>query len=236
MKKESPSAKFTAIVLSVGLSGFSYAALIHYEASGVFTSSDFPTSVAVGDHFICTLTYDDSTIDSSSDTNSGFFLGAVHAYSFSLDQGAVGVYGGGSIQFPHSLRISTAGNLHSVYVFSNANFGTIDGENVGAQFYLIDYTHSTSMDVSGTGRSLSNSIGGTLDLNQFPDSRMTISAGKSSATATFTSLRVVPEPSCLFLCSASLALLLQRKRIRQPINKGCREVVAIAETSSAPFG
>jgi hypothetical protein len=229
MKKESISSTIAAISMFVALSDAACAALIHYEASGVFTTSDFPTSVAVGDHFICTLTYDDSTIDSSSDTNSGFFLNAVREYSFSLDQGAVGVYGGGSIQFPHSLRISTAGNLHSVYVFSNSNFGTIEGENVGVQFYLIDTTHSTSMDVSGTGRSLSNSIGGTLDLNQFPDSRMTISAGKSSATATFTSLRVIPEPSCVFLCSASIVLFLRRKRKRQPI-KSC---VATGDNASS---
>jgi hypothetical protein len=58
----------------------------------------------------------------------------------------------------------------------------------------LDYSHSSSLNDLGSGQTLASVLGGTIHLNEFQDSRVVLSAGKSDATATITALSVVSLP------------------------------------------
>jgi len=193
--------------LAVALPFVSDAAIIEYEATGTFTNSDFSSAVGIGDSFTCRLRYDDSVTDSDARINTARFNDALIAFQFTLNPGALGSYSGGSLGSQSSITAVNAGNADWIYIFSNQGFGSIAGNRVVLQFYLLDYSHSSSINDLGSGQTLGSVLGGTIDLNEFLDSHLTLSAGKSSAIATISSLSVVPEPSSVSLCLLGMIII-----------------------------
>jgi len=170
------------------------AAIIEYEATGTFTNSAFPSAVAVGDAFVCRLAYNDAFVDSDSSTNRAFFNNALTLLDFKLGPNPAGNYAGGSLISPSSISVVKASNVHWIYIYLNEGFGTINGSVLGLQFYLLDYSHSSSINDVGSGQTLGSVLGGEIDLGEFRNSRLTLSAGKSNATATIASLNAVEPP------------------------------------------
>jgi len=203
--------------LAVATATATNGAVVRYEAFGEFIASDFPMEVTVGDRFFCMFSYDESIQDVSSTNNTASFSNALLTFALSLEAASGGSYGGGVAAAANPLSIVTAGNVHWVYMFLTSGFGVIAGEDVSATFYLLDYTHSTSMDTSGTGRSLADVIGGPLNLANFQNSRVTFSAGKSTATASITRLTVVPAPDSTVLVLLGSLMLTRRRRPIQEI-------------------
>lgn len=187
--------KFFTVLSISGLVGFLPIAgrgtIIEYEATGMFTNSAFPSEVAVGDSFVCRLAYDDEFVDTDSRTNTAFFNNALRLLDFRLAPSAAGAYAGGSIGSPSSVEVVNASNVDWFYAFLTQGFGTIGANTVLLQFYLLDYSHSSPITDFGSGQILRSVLGGVIDLNDFPDSRLTLYAGKSSAIATIATLNVV---------------------------------------------
>lgn len=75
-------------------------ALVSYHATGDFTTSSFPSDIAVGDQFTIDFMYDDSVSDINPN-QSGNFPGALVSLDFKLLQGhSTGQYAGGYLTAP----------------------------------------------------------------------------------------------------------------------------------------
>lgn len=169
----------------------SHGTVIQYEATGTFTNSAFPSEVAVGDSYICRLAYNDAFVDTDSSTNRALFNNALSLLDFRLGPTASGAYAGGSMASPSAIELVKAANVHWFYAFLTQGFGSINANPVLLQFYLLDYSHSSPITDFGSGQTLRSVLGGVIDLNDFRDSRITLSVGKLSAIATIATLNVV---------------------------------------------
>jgi hypothetical protein len=174
-------------------------AIIEYEATGTFTNSAFASQVAVGDSFVCRLAYNDGIVDTDSRTDTAKFNNALRLLEFRLGPNASGSYAGGSLVSPSGIEVVKAANVHWFYAPLAQGLGTIGGNAVSLQFYLLDYSHSSPITDLGSGQTLGSVLGGVIDLGDFQDSQLTLSAGKSSAVATIDTLNIVTPLTVSFV-------------------------------------
>jgi hypothetical protein len=205
---------FRTCVLAATLSCACDAAIVYYEATGTFVSSDFSSVVALGDRFTIRLALDDSVADIDPRTSTAWFYDAMKSFQFSLSPGASGSYSGGSADSPALVEAVTAANVDWIYSLVHGDFGSIAGEDVHLTFYLLDYSHSSSISDLGQGQTLASVLGGTIDLDEFRDSELRMTAGKSLARATISELRVVPEPGAISLGLAATVIAAMGSRSR----------------------
>ena len=169
---------------------------VEYEVTGVFTNSALSGQIASGDTYVCRIAINDSvpahiTEDSLFTTNS-LFSNALTSVDFRLLPGSTGSYGGG--RCTNSLRINVleSENISWIYNFATNGFGTFNGFPLLVTVYLIDRSHSSQIDF--TRGATFRDIVGRVELNQFPDSYVLVTAGKSNAWATIASLTPIPGP------------------------------------------
>src|SRR5688572_26472336 len=97
-----------AVALALFLTGsvsLVHASIVSYRATGSFTSSDFPSDIAVGDQFTIDFAFDDSVSDSN-DNGTGQFAGALHHLEFRLLEGSTGQFPGGYLTKPSEIQTS----------------------------------------------------------------------------------------------------------------------------------
>src|SRR5437899_3814012 len=133
----------------------SYGAVVAYQATGVFTRSDFTNDIAVGDHFLVGFAYNDMVTDIDMRTLAGRFPGAVTSFDFHLIPGSSsGSYSGGSgtsFWFIDTFDGTGSGPTaipDRFYVSVLAGtFGTLGGHGFdGLLFVLDDYTHTSAIN------------------------------------------------------------------------------------------
>ena len=181
-----------ATILLLGASFYSHGAVVAYQATGVFTRSDFTNDIAVGDHFLADFAYNDDVTDIDSRTLAGSFPGAVVFFDFRLDSSSsTGSYSGGSgtsfapvatfdgigtgpTSIPDRFYVSVLGGT----------FGNLGGHGFGGiLFVLDDYTHTSSINDTGGGQTLASLLGGSLNLSKFTNTTLSISTTNKTGSA-----------------------------------------------------
>jgi hypothetical protein len=180
------------ICLLFGVAISSHGALVAYQATGVFTRSDFTNEIAVGDHFLVSFGYNDGVTDIDTRTLAGRFPGAVAFFDIRLVPGSsTGSYAGGvgtsfwpvdtfdgigsgPTSIPDRFYLSVLGGT----------FGNLGGHGfAGLLFVLDDYTHTSAILDTGGGQTLASLLRGPLNLSQFTNTTLRISATNKTGSA-----------------------------------------------------
>lgn len=197
----------SVIDVTLGWTSFAAAALCattRYQATGTFTTSAFPSQIAVGDTFIVDFSYDDGATDIDARTLGGRFPNAVTSLQFKLRPGSAGNYAGGvgsafaPIDTFDGIGPILTGIPDRFYLrVLEGSFGQVGGFPFGELLLVLDdNSHRSNINDLGVGQTLRSLLGGNLQLEQFPTASLRISATDKrggSAQGVITSLTAVPE-------------------------------------------
>ena len=160
-----------AVVFATSVS----ADLQQYTFKGLFTSSDVPSSIAVGDSYTLTFQLDTSTTDSNASLQDGIFMGAVTDLNFSLNAGSSGNYGGGTMTSSQFLQLSDNYGYDGVNFYASPAFIPGSGLSFGnagslsfAEFGFNLYSNSQNLFnfTADSGQTL-DSVLPALNLSSF---------------------------------------------------------------------
>jgi len=181
-----------AATLLLGASIYSYGAVVSYQATGIFTHSDFTNDIAVGDRFLVNFAYHDDIADIDTRTLAGKFPGAVVSFDFYLDSSAsTGNYAGGSgtsfwpVDTFDGIGTGPTSIPDRFYVWVlGGTFGNLGGNGFGGLLFVLDdYTHTSSINDLGGGQTLSSLLGGTLNLSQFANTTLRLGPTNKTGSA-----------------------------------------------------
>lgn len=196
---------------------------VAYRATGQIISSNFPSDIALNDHFFIDFVLNDSVTDSDIRDIAGAFPDALLTLSFGLVPGSsVGSYPGGSTIGKGAIATSEYSGADRFYLsVDGGTFPPLEGNPFAALLLVLDDPSQTSsINDPGGNPDLRTVLNGNLDLSQFSETlfRLGTNDKAGAAEGIVTSLTVVPEPSASFLVALGLGLVnLRRSRFRKGI-------------------
>ena len=197
---------------------------VAYRATGQIISSNFPSDIALNDHFFIDFVLNDSVIDADDRTIAGVFPEALLTFSFGLVPGSSnGSYPGGAAIGKGAIATSEYSGLDRFYLsVDGGTFPPLGGNSfAGLLLVLDDPSQTSSINDPGGNPDLRTVLNGNLDLSQFGDTTFRLGTidKTGAAEGIITSLTVVPEPSAAFLVALGLGLVnLRRSRLGNGIS------------------